>query len=74
MPKCSFCKGQYEFPRGTTVVHKDGTPKHFCSSKCRKNSEMGRDNRKVHWVKKTAENKAEIAEKLANKLANKQIK
>ena len=52
MPICSFCKLQYEFPKGTTVVQKDGTPKHYCSSKCRKNSEMGRDNRKVKWVKK----------------------
>ena len=52
MPTCSFCKESYEFPRGITVVQKDGTPKHYCSSKCRKNAEMGRDNRKVKWVKK----------------------
>jgi len=52
MPKCSFCKQNYEFPKGTTVVQKDGNARYFCSSKCRKNSEMGRDNRKVKWVKK----------------------
>jgi large subunit ribosomal protein L24e len=52
MPTCSFCKAQYEFPRGTTVVQKDGTPRYFCASKCRKNSEMGRDNKKVKWVRK----------------------
>lgn len=52
MPVCTFCKRPYEFPRGTTVVHKDGTVKYFCCSKCRKSSEMGRDNRKVKWVKK----------------------
>jgi len=52
MPKCSFCKNQYEFPRGITVVQKDGTPKFFCSGKCRKNFEMGRDNRKVNWIRK----------------------
>jgi len=52
MPKCSFCKLSYEFPRGITIVQKDGNPKHFCSSKCRKNSKIGRDNRKVKWVKK----------------------
>jgi large subunit ribosomal protein L24e len=52
MPVCSFCKGSYEFPRGTTVVQKSGDVKHYCSSKCRKNSEMGRDNRKVKWIKK----------------------
>jgi large subunit ribosomal protein L24e len=52
MPKCSFCKDNYEFPLGTTVIQKDGTAKYYCSSKCRKNSEMGRDNKKVKWVKK----------------------
>jgi len=50
MPRCSFCKGEYEFPRGTTVVQKDGTIRYYCSSKCRKNSEMRRDNKKVKWV------------------------
>lgn len=59
MPKCSFCKTNYEFPRGVTVVQKEGTPRYYCSSKCRKNSEMGRDNRKTKWVKKIAENKAQ---------------
>lgn len=52
MPVCSFCKNNYEFPKGITVVQKDGTPKTYCSGKCRKNSEMGRDNRKVKWVNK----------------------
>ena len=60
MPKCTFCKLQYEFPKGITVIQKDGKPKYFCSKKCRNSSEMGRDNRKVSWVKKvkkTAESK-----------------
>ncbi|MFZ5955445.1 MAG: 50S ribosomal protein L24e [Nanoarchaeota archaeon] len=52
MPVCSFCKKSYEIPRGMTIVQKDGTIKYFCSSKCRKNFEMGRDARKVKWVKK----------------------
>lgn len=53
MPKCSFCKQNYEFPKGITVVQKEGTPKYFCSRKCRKSSEIGRDNRKIKWVKKS---------------------
>ncbi len=52
MPECTFCKRRYEFPRGITVVEKNGSVKYFCSSKCRKNFEMGRDSRKVKWVKK----------------------
>jgi large subunit ribosomal protein L24e len=53
MPVCSFCRVQYEFPRGTTMVQKDGTIKFYCGSKCKKNSEMGRNNKKVTWVKKS---------------------
>jgi large subunit ribosomal protein L24e len=55
MPRCSFCKSNYEFPRGITVVQKDGEPRYYCGSKCRKNSEMGRDNRRVKWVTKSVE-------------------
>jgi large subunit ribosomal protein L24e len=55
MPACSFCKTQYEFPRGTTVVQKNGEAAHYCSSKCRKNFEMGRVSKKVKWVKKSKE-------------------
>ena len=73
MPRCSFCKDNYEFPRGTTVIQRDGTPKFYCSSKCKKNAEMGRDNRKVKWVKKSPENKLEATNKLADKIANQKV-
>ena len=62
MTRCFFCKTNYEFPRGITVVQKDGEPRYFCSSKCRKSSQMGRDSRKVKWVTKNKESQA------ANKL------
>lgn len=52
MPLCSFCKTNFEFPRGVTIVQKDGSIKHFCSGKCRKSSVMGRDNKKLTWVRK----------------------
>lgn len=58
MPRCSFCKSEYEFPHGITVVLKEGTPRYYCGSKCRKSSEMGRDNRRVKWVTKSKEAKA----------------
>jgi len=63
MPVCSFCKHSYEFPKGTTVVQKDGNIKFFCNSKCRKNSEMGRDNKKVKWVRKSDLVKADKSKK-----------
>jgi ribosomal protein L24E len=64
MPVCTFCKKQYEFPRGTTVVLKDGTVKFYCSSKCRKSNEMGRNNKKVKWVRKSEHVKNSKTKKL----------
>tara|TARA_Y100000034_G_C6765389_1_gene341148 strand:+ start:101 stop:328 length:228 start_codon:yes stop_codon:yes gene_type:complete len=66
MPVCSFCKNNYEFPLGTTVVQKEGSVKYYCSSKCRKNSEMGRQNKKVKWVRKSDVVKEEKAKKEAS--------
>ena len=50
MPKCSYCGKEYDIPRGLTFVTIDGTVKHLCSSKCRKNMKMNR--RKVRWISK----------------------
>lgn len=63
MVTCSFCKENYEIPRGMTVVQKDASVKHYCSSKCRKNAEMGRISKKVKWVKKSKTNKANKSKK-----------
>ena len=53
MPRCSFCKQNYEFPRGLTLILNDGNILYFCSSKCRKNLlKLKRDNKKVNWVRK----------------------
>ena len=48
MPKCVYCHKQYEFPKGLTLIGKDGSINYLCSAKCRKNMEMGR--RKVRWL------------------------
>jgi large subunit ribosomal protein L24e len=50
--KCSFC-GREIFPgRGIMFVKNDGTIYYFCSSKCRKNFNLGRNPRKLKWIKK----------------------
>jgi len=69
MPVCSFCKNQYEFPKGTTVVQKDSSVRYYCSSKCRKNMEMGRLTKKVKWIRKSDVVKAEKAKHMAAKAA-----
>ena len=74
MVVCSFCKNNYEYPGGTTVVQKDGTARYFCSSKCRKNSEMGRLNKKVKWIRKSEVLKDEKARKEASYKAKQEAK
>jgi len=76
MPKCSLCKTMYEFPHGLTLVLNDGSVLHFCSSKCRKNFNLGRKSHKIKWVKKRkhtrAERIAEIKEEAAEHAEEKQ--
>lgn len=69
MPVCTFCKNAYKFPKGTTVVQKDASVRHYCSSKCRKNMEMGRLTKKVKWIRKSDVVKAEKAKYEASKVA-----
>ena len=48
---CSFCG--YEIPPGTGIMYalNDGRVLFFCSRKCLRNWEMGRDPRKLPWTK-----------------------
>jgi len=71
MPVCTFCKNSYEWPRGTTVVQKDASVRYYCSSKCRKNMEMGRLNKKVKWIRKSDLIKIEKAKHAAAKAEKK---
>jgi ribosomal protein L24E len=57
MPKCSYCGKEYDLHKGLTLVTKDGSVKHLCSAKCRKNREMKR--RKIRWVSKSGKEKSE---------------
>ena len=59
MPACSFCKKNYEIPRGLTVFKNDGTSLHFCSSKCKRNLALKRDPKKVNWVRRPVKSKEE---------------
>ena len=66
MPKCVYCGRDYEFPKGLTLVGKDGKINYLCSSKCRKNMKMKR--RKVRWIlKKKKEPVKKVEEKQSEK-------
>ena len=76
MPRCSFCKQNYKFPRGLTLVLNDGNILYFCSSKCRKNLlQLKRDNKKVNWIRKAEVSETESFENTekAAKVAEKTV-
>ncbi|MCD6092411.1 MAG: 50S ribosomal protein L24e [Candidatus Aenigmarchaeota archaeon] len=51
MPKCSFCNNKIRPGTGKIFVKSTGKVFWFCSSKCEKNFMLGRDPKKVKWVK-----------------------
>jgi len=55
VPKCVYCGKDYEFPKGLTLIGKDGSVNYLCSAKCRKNMKMKR--RKVRWISKLKKGK-----------------
>ena len=49
--KCSFCGKEIPSGTGKTLIKKDGTMVHFCSSKCEKNMlKLGRKGRNTKWT------------------------
>ncbi|MFC5367419.1 50S ribosomal protein L24e [Salinirubrum litoreum] len=48
--QCDYCGADIEPGTGTMFVHTDGTVTHFCSSKCEKNADLGREPREVNWT------------------------
>jgi large subunit ribosomal protein L24e len=63
MPTCSFCKKNYENPRGLTIFTFEGKSLHFCSSKCKRNLDLKRDPKKVNWVKREKKTTSQPKEK-----------
>ncbi|MFB6084071.1 MAG: 50S ribosomal protein L24e [Halorientalis sp.] len=47
---CDFCGDDIEPGTGTMFVRNDGTTVMFCSSKCEKNADLGREARDVGWT------------------------
>jgi len=48
--ECDFCGADIEPGTGTMFVSRDGTTTHFCSSKCEKNADLGREARDLEWT------------------------
>lgn len=54
MANCSFCGKNIAPGLGVTLFKRDGTALHYCSRKCERNLEMGRNPRKFKWTTKFA--------------------
>ncbi len=52
MAKCNFCERIIKLGRGKILVTSDGRAINFCSPKCEKNYKLGRNPKKVNWVRK----------------------
>jgi large subunit ribosomal protein L24e len=48
--KCSFCGKVIKTGTGKMYVKNDGTIYYWCTKKCEKNFNMGRNPKKVKWV------------------------
>jgi len=73
MPACTFCKRQYENPRGLTIFTFDGKSLFYCSSKCRNNAKLKRDPKKTNWVKSEKRVKVTKVEEKPNKVEEKKV-
>jgi len=47
---CDFCGDDIEPGTGTMFVQTDGSTVHFCSAKCEKNADLGREPRDLEWT------------------------
>ena len=48
--ECDFCGDDIEPGTGTMFVRVDGSTEHFCSAKCERAAEKGREPRNVGWT------------------------
>jgi len=62
--ECDYCGGEIEPGTGTMLVQTDGTTLYYCSSKCEKNADLGRQPRDLNWTAagRTTEGGADTAE------------
>ena len=55
--KCSFCNKTIKSGTGKMFVKKDGSIYYWCSKKCEKNFHLGRDPKKLKWVRSKKKSK-----------------
>jgi large subunit ribosomal protein L24e len=48
--ECDYCGQDIEPGTGTMFVRTDGSTTYYCSSKCEKNADLGREPRETEWT------------------------
>jgi len=48
--ECDYCGTDIEPGTGTMFVRSNGSTIHYCSSKCEKNANLGRESRDLEWA------------------------
>jgi large subunit ribosomal protein L24e len=48
--ECDYCGADIEPGTGVMFVENDGGVTHFCSSKCERNADLGREPRDLEWT------------------------
>ncbi|MCY4728940.1 50S ribosomal protein L24e [Natronomonas gomsonensis] len=59
--ECDYCGADIEPGSGTMFVRVDGSVTHYCSGKCEKNADLGREPRDLEWTE-TARAEGQAAE------------
>ncbi|MBU5557608.1 MAG: 50S ribosomal protein L24e [Candidatus Aenigmatarchaeota archaeon] len=50
--KCSICGREIPSGSGSMFVWNDGRIAYYCGSKCKNNAALGREPKKLNWIKK----------------------
>ena len=59
---CDFCGDDIEPGTGTMFVRTNGATIHYCSSKCEKNHDLGRESRDLEWTEEEEPGEPQEAE------------
>ncbi len=57
--ECDYCGTDIEPGTGTMFVRSNGSTIHYCSSKCEKNANLGRESRDLEWAGEEADEAAD---------------
>jgi len=72
--ECDYCGSDIEPGTGTMLVRTDGTTIDYCSAKCEKNADLGRESRDLEWTDtarpdEADETEADTADEAADEVA-----